>query len=108
MKTDNELIAEFMEFTRIGVHGSGAIIWGNVPGPIGHCIGEEFDTQWNWLMPVVEKINTSEVGDILKTDADWEEFEKLSSLNIFTPIDKVYIAVVGFIKWYNTHSLGTN
>lgn len=112
-KSDNELIAEFMGFTKIGVHESGAIIWGNVPGPIGHCVGEEFDTQWDWLMPVVEKIEA--MGAVVEI---WLSLGKgcriyfVKERNEFThesnsTIESVYTAVVEFIKWYNSHNKTT-
>lgn len=71
-----------------------------------------FDTDWNWLMEVVEKINviddyryTVQInsmdtyihdlkngGFIFQSDMKWQPNELINS---------VYEAVVEFIKWYN-------
>jgi hypothetical protein len=90
---NNKLIAEFM----------------------GGCEPEEFEeynTDWNWLMQVVEKINTSDytveihsmdtriynnnTGKIIfQSECKWQTHELLNS---------VYEAVVEFIKWYNKNN----
>lgn len=72
----------------------------------------KFDTDWNWLMGVVEKINTSDytveihsmdtriynnnTGKIIfQSECKWQTYELLNS---------VYEAVVEFIKWYNKNN----
>ena len=65
----------------------------------------QFHTDWNWLMPVIRKIE--ELGnDVLITTNyiqisfdEGEQFIVIDDLNI--KIDSVYNAVVEFIKWYN-------
>jgi hypothetical protein len=65
----------------------------------------EFHTDWNWLMPVIRKIE--ELGnDVLITTNyiqiaydEGEQFIVIDDLNI--KIDSVYNAVVEFINWYN-------
>jgi hypothetical protein len=65
----------------------------------------KFHTDWNWLMPVIRKIE--ELGnDVLITTNyiqisfdEGEQFIVIDDLNI--KIDSVYNAVVEFIKWYN-------
>lgn len=58
-----------------------------------------YDTDWNWLMEVVEKI------DYLERNTEKEEFiQKIStvtSLPLFTPKHTLYNACVEFINWYN-------
>lgn len=70
--TDNELIAEFM-------------------GVDHHPLTNKYDTSWDWLMPVVEKIGKQYIPTDLA----------INRITIFEPIEGVYSAVVQFIKWYN-------
>jgi hypothetical protein len=59
-----------------------------------HIEDLKFDTDWNWLMEVVEKIE--KVG---KTEFKFSvEFEKVK---LSSNIESVYNACVEFIKWYN-------
>ena len=65
----------------------------------------QFHTDWNWLMPVIRKIE--ELGnDVLITTNyiqisydEGEQFIVIDDLNI--KIDSVYNAVIEFINWYN-------
>jgi len=65
-----------------------------------------FDTQWDWLMPVVEKINdiyaasTPHIPHFVLN----EEIDKVIQLSIRTKINLVLEAVVQFITWYNSQS----
>lgn len=101
-KTDNELIAEFMGDEAMWFkHGKTKI--------------RLYDTSWDWLMPVVEKIETLRYdtgicGVVING-------EKLTEVIISPQVknDKIevhyrtgepkiictYKAVVAFIKWYN-------
>lgn len=85
MKTDNELIAEFMDWTDTGNKG----------------------VQWDWLMEVVEKIETdsgvSIVGGPVKKPTCVIHLSTLKAISGQgnTKIEAVYKAVVEFIKWYN-------
>jgi hypothetical protein len=76
MKTDNELIAEFM----------------------GHRRGQFiYKHSWDWIMPVVEKI-----GDMHRIDfGTAHEVTKLHAMSLFAGKEKVYAAVVEYIKWHN-------
>jgi len=93
MKTikDNKLVAEFMGFVYVP---EDAI---------------DYSKSWNWLMPVVEKIekmvNNFYVGakySLIYTgfmfkntdDYQWQE-------NGGTKIENTYAVIVEFIKWYN-------
>jgi hypothetical protein len=76
-----------------------------------------FDTSWDWLMPVVEKIEETEVnGDyamiiIQQGMCEIEMYEYMKEqkdgeeLRVHTfqgsKIEATYQAVVSFIKWYN-------
>jgi hypothetical protein len=65
----------------------------------------KFDTDWNWLMEVVKKIE--ELGnDVLITTNyiqiafdEGEQFIVMEDFNI--KITSVYDACIKFIKWYN-------
>jgi hypothetical protein len=77
-----------------------------------------FDSDWNWLMPVVEKIESlydgkafvvqirSTVCDIFQNTQHWKAFQRTINLPTLytsdkTKIEAVYQAVILFIKWYN-------
>lgn len=106
MKTENALIAEFMP-------KSGAFYLDPTNG-ITLCETEDlkYHTSWDWLMPVVEKINKlfdeafppgeEFVKRILAHEEPFErEYMDVVGLPISSTIDDVYQAVVTFIKWYN-------
>lgn len=86
MEKTNRLIAEFMGMTPCLTSEGDFLIKGN---PI-EAKYLPYATDWNWLMPVVEKCMIT--GD----DTDkWDNiFNTLSTLSI----NKVYKAVVQFIK----------
>jgi hypothetical protein len=93
MKTDNELIAEFM--------GSRVKLWDGVPRikTAKHGLQSvwselQYDKSWDWLMPVVEKIDGI-------YDYDRSMYNRVVELPVSTPINEVYKAVVQFITWYN-------
>lgn len=90
MKTDNELIAEFMGDKRKPY----GLLW--------------YNSSWNWLMPVVEKIAKlpeCEKFELLPVRGEcvlkikmcggfgWSKYDTL--------IEPTYKTVVKFIKWYN-------
>lgn len=97
MKTDNELIAEFM-----GIKCS----------PVGCTCSDngrrlinvdelEYDERWDWLMTVVERIEL--LGDSNDKVFRSSEFHELMELSIKTSIERVYYFVIEFIKWYNSN-----
>lgn len=129
VKTDNELIAEFMGFTCImelvGVDGKTERTYKNVevlgllsPYFGGHRTPHlQFDSSWDWLIPVVEKIETIcmegeyWIVEIGKMNSGSNRYCRIRinhipypvSLGIeATHIKAVYVAVVQFIKWYNS------
>jgi hypothetical protein len=85
---NNKLIAEFMQpsFNGFGTYDFN-----------GQLLTKEylkFDTDWNWLMKVVEKCREESNDE----DSYWEAiYYSLVDLDI----DSVYNAVVKFITWYN-------
>ena len=72
-----------------------------------------FDVDWNWLMEVVENIESLEgIGvDFYKGCIDvYNEEVNLIRINRkgLTKIEAVYNACVEFIKWYNENSAKNN
>lgn len=91
----NKLIAEFM-----GYDPTGREVYDteNAEFPFyrkGTWDDVEYDTSWDWLMPVVEKINMNSMG------ANIDYVRDVISLPICSDISKVYSAVIQFIQWYN-------
>jgi hypothetical protein len=86
----NKLIAEFMEH-----HNN----MGNK--------GLQYHSDWNWLMEVVEKIESKGFDVFINTfvcrisDVGEDRFEDIETFNSASKIQAVHSAVVEFIKWYN-------
>jgi hypothetical protein len=120
MKTDNELIAEFRGLPRTGEPDSKSFVTrkGNT-----HLNSLEYHTSWDWLMPVVEKIQDVEIvkNRVKRTAANVQIFYKACFIEYSpdeesgddngefkiqtkgdTKLEAVYKAVVEFIKWYNS------
>lgn len=108
--SDNELIAEFMGFTPMksnhGTHEHPALM-----GTYGGSgLKFKYDTSWDWLMPVVEKIEKLEpLGeyyvDMRTTKCNIYKGETCisgSDGGIKSRMERLYKSVVDFIKWYNT------
>lgn len=100
---NNELIAQFMGVDTTMPHDHQGIY--------------PYDQSFDWLMPVIEKIiNTSHISmdislwgpysEISITEHDDDESDVIvpshgvDTINIKL-IDKLYVKVVEFIKWYN-------
>jgi hypothetical protein len=54
----------------------------------------KYDTDWNWLMPVIKKI----LDISLELDSMEMYYEIIDSVPV---MEHTYQAVVDFIKWYN-------
>lgn len=113
IEENNKLIAEFMSmrtgrnFKLIGDKVNLTVI--DRKKTVCEAYELRFNISWDWLMPVVEKIETLENKDgycyivnnqfaLTKIQADQDIIVEL------TAIDKkmsIYKAVVEFIKWYN-------
>ena len=69
----------------------------------GNCFDELlFDKSWDWLMPVVDKIE-NETSTTFNIENDNVHISGDFKLSIFehSKIESVYKAVVEFIKYYN-------
>lgn len=108
----NKLIDVFMG-NIIRKDGKTALI---KPEPLtGHCIVDsKYHISWDWLMPVVEKINTiaidnyGEMGVYIKPFVCYvcnEEKDPLimcTIANHSTMIEMVWITCITFIHWFNS------
>jgi hypothetical protein len=117
MKTteeNNRLIAEFLglqleqDQERLYINGLGTKL-----------INETFNKDWNWLIEVVEKIEslekrkytliTQQSSCLLWDNDKGEELECFNgSFKSKTKIEAVYNACVEFIKWYNKNGAKRN
>lgn len=109
--TDNELIAEFIGGENSEYHQER--IYFKPDGFMGsgwwHRDYLKFDTSWDWIMPVVEKIEQiidskmkelgPEITD-LNDPKGWRAWD-YQRIDLSTKIDEVYKSVIEFIKWYN-------
>lgn len=66
----------------------------------------KYHTSWDWLMPVVEKIDKlfDEESDNWMNKILDEDFPRITDLKITTPREYVWDAVIQFIKWYNQNN----
>lgn len=126
MKDSNRLIAEFMDvFPRQGEERTGmkdfySPIDLDISGlPDELTLADDLDfEQWQWLMPVVEKIEEIEgisirmeglSVEVLKGTMPYEDNDDVVICRGDVDIRKdklycVYTAVVSFIKFYNTQN----
>lgn len=123
---NNELIAEFMggrkqivTEKKEGGYSEGTVLWWDLFDESGCTTYLDFDSSWDWLMPVVEKIwkmdkmitiNFFSKPSIVSTRIyswglgdDIHEREQESD----SIIEAVYKAVVEFIKWHNEENQNT-
>lgn len=107
----NKLIAEFMGWSKSDYHNTPNKMYN---GAIGiHVDHLQYHTSWDWLMPVVEKIEDCRIVDDYGFSVNidnWQVIIKsLLSGKIITSnlsgakskIEATWQAVVEFIKWYN-------
>ncbi len=109
---DNKLIAEFMG---IEIDPVGLTSYDSKGRKRINEVDLEYETSWDWLMPVVEKIESfertlvniySDATKIWVDDFDSNElFATTMSGNKDDKIGHVYRAVVEYIKWYNENKL---
>ena len=103
---DNKLIAEFMQSIEDGLYLDG--LYFHKGGY--YDTNMEFHTSWDWLMPVVEKIEEDEEIDvnillngtrIFKWRTDTDIVNNVAKISFDKKIEHVYAAVVEFIKKLN-------
>jgi hypothetical protein len=90
----NKLIAEFMGFD-IDKRNPNTIL---------------YHSDWNWLMEVVEKIESKGFDVHINTcvcrvsDVGEDRFEDIETFNSNSKLQAVYQAVLEFIKWYKNQT----
>ena len=98
---NNKIIAEFINYTIKENE-----LFDNKDLYIQHITDTlKFDTDWNWLMEVVEKIESK--GFNFEIKRNWARISRKGENIVLrweedrNKIDAVYNACVEFIKWYN-------
>jgi hypothetical protein len=99
MKTDNELIAEFMGSRFYDEPITNNRVFYNIPSGIYELNKMKFDSSWDWLMPVLSKILDLSFQD----DGDEEDFYSIR--DCVPDINHTHKAVVEFIKLYNLNKI---
>jgi hypothetical protein len=107
----NKLIAEFMGYDLSKVldemplnkqgnfcNGNGDLDKDGKPCYATYAPSLQYNTSWDWLMPVVDKIEKTAYVNIKGCAVD---ISTIVSTNAPSKIDAVYKAVVEFIKWHN-------
>ncbi len=111
MEDTNRLIAEFMgmQDTDLGWYDSEDVMSEYACQMVGGNTFEvlQYDRSWDWLMPVVEKIEDVGSAEVVMNNEECtisavivgNEYHHESIGK--SRIDAVYQSVVEFIKWYN-------
>ena len=91
---ENKLIAEFMGLIESSIDKK---YWTEKTKEgigKGELVELKYHTSWDWLMPVVDKMNTTEL---------WDEYDisHLATYLVSVDINATYDAVVEFINEYN-------
>ncbi len=98
---NNKLIAEFLQpsFNGFGTYEFKGSFYGSLK--------LKFHNDWNWLMKVVEKIESLGYDVFINTcvcritDVGQDILEDIETFNYENKKQAVYNACVEFIKWYN-------
>ena len=88
---DNKLIAEFMGLDSFK-DSLASLHQGKINVDVDVYEQAQYHTSWDWLMPVVDKIEQVNEGVP----------EQMLHVSLYSTIDEVYEAVVEFIKLINT------
>lgn len=105
---ENKLIAEFMELKRYWDGRYGWIYPNPVQGERGSVLGDKglkYHSSWEWLMPVIEKIEKANYGfkmcrKVVEIYFD-DSKEVILTVKENSRLNSLHKAVVEFIKWYN-------
>jgi beta-galactosidase GanA len=122
MKTENnKLIAEFLGYTKPHPEFKSSTYWYKEGQPPLAIL--LFDTDWNWLMEVVEKIEGVDTNLMFEIKSHFNPFinKRLHNVVIIngedfsvvcgstlieSKIEATYKACVEFVKWYNNQKQG--
>ena len=103
----NILIAEFMGVKTITIDRLKSILKQNredgfISTPQAYTLDElKYDSSWDWLMPVVDKIKILVMEDDSDELYNSEEWDNITHTLVQIEIKSVYQAVVEFIKNQN-------
>lgn len=105
----NRMIAEFMEWKWEVKNHYGINIMRSPEGKGADIKGLKFHTSWDWLMPVVEKIESITGGMLIGRmfcDIEYQDpiiREKHFKIRIASGVkmNAIHEAVCEFIEWYN-------
>lgn len=98
-KTDNELIAEFMDGFRLKIPRN---MW--YIRSINQTIDSDemkYETSWDWLVPVARKFTEK----AKHTDMPHAIFMNVYTFSVCGPIGELYENIIKGIKWYNQQKL---
>lgn len=102
----NKLIAEFMGATLVDWLSEVDPTYNLKENSCIYRISEmQYHASWDWLMPVVEKIeqDKSIAFGLVRNGAKFlKDGNVIADSVCDTKIDAVYYAVIQFIEWYNT------
>lgn len=103
MDDQNNLIAKFMgsEPYNDGRYG---IMWPDPTNENKVGFGLHYDTKWDWLMPVVEKIERLSGVTVVMKKSRCRILvgKKVFSCHTIVKLNSTYRVVVEFIKWLDT------
>jgi hypothetical protein len=106
LEEKNRMIAEFMGATITDIKGIQKPIYYPIMGKSVFVNKLKYHTSWDWLMPVVEKIEQTNDGCTLviiedeRCHIDNQKEFHIDSVG-HTKIEAVHNAAVAFIEWYN-------
>jgi hypothetical protein len=113
IKTGNEVIARWMGYTIDNKYGLQVEVKpkGKGPNMEPYFTAPLFDTSWDWLMPVVEKIRNLSIaveisfslGTVCKICYKKDQHFEWVSIEDNDGITAVYKAVLEFINWYTSN-----
>ena len=107
MRETNELIAKFMDYEFTNYVNTDKIYKFKLNDLWWEVKDLYFHKSWDWLMPVVEKIEQDTGWELImySNDCYWNKFgDRPNDINrYFTGFrqEAVYEAIIWFIKWYN-------
>lgn|ERR1035437_6933497 len=100
----NKLIAKFMGWVIDDSFPDKGRVYRSPKGNIELDTTFKYDKDWNWLMPVVEKIEKENGVKMFLHPVGCEIYvfgKEISNNNSDTKIKATWLSVVEFIKWYN-------
>ena len=95
IEKNNKLIAEFMGLSMYTEDK--VLISSYQDGQPQQVQTAEYNTSWEWLMPVIHKIKNDIPMEFLRSN----EMKRVNNHLLTIHIEWTYTAVVAFLEWYN-------